>query len=105
MSNLYLVLLILSLFVASYIPRVIPMLYFSQRKVPEWFSEWMKFVPISLFAALVFKDVFISHEHFEIGGNIRILAMLLVAGVAYKTRSMAWSVIAGLAAVFLLSLV
>lgn len=67
MSNFYLLLLILSLFVASYIPRVIPMLYFSQRKVPEWFSEWMKFVPISLFAALVFKDVFISHAHFEIG--------------------------------------
>lgn len=104
MSDRYLLLLILSLFAASYIPRVIPMLYFSQRRVPEWFTEWMKFVPISLFAALVFKDVFISHEHFEIGGNIRVVAMFLVAGVAYKTRSMAWSVITGLAAVFLLSL-
>ncbi|GCF92936.1 branched-chain amino acid transporter [Enterococcus florum] len=104
MSKLLLFGLILCLFAASYLPRVVPMLYFSQRQVPHWFSEWMKFVPISLFAALVFKDVFISHEHFELGGNIRIIAMFLVAGVAYKTKSMALSVITGLAAVFLLSL-
>ncbi|OJG84844.1 branched-chain amino acid transport [Enterococcus raffinosus] len=64
----------------------------------------MKYVPISLFAALVFKDVFISNNSFDLIGNTRIIAMFLVAGVAYKTRSMAISVITGLAAVFLLSM-
>lgn len=105
MSNMSLLLLILCLFSASYLPRLFPMLYFSQRQVPQWFSDWMKYVPISLFAALVFKDVFISDNQFDLIGNIRIIAMLLVAGVAYKTRSMAISVITGLAAVFLLSMI
>jgi branched-subunit amino acid transport protein len=95
MSNTSLLLLILCLFGASYLPR----------QVPQWFSDWMKYVPISLFAALVFKDVFISGNHFEVIGNVRIIAMFLVAGVAYKTRSMAISVITGLAAIFLLSMI
>lgn len=105
MSDMSLLILILCLFSASYLPRLFPMLYFSQRQVPQWFSDWMKYVPISLFAALVFKDVFISENQFDWLGNVRILAMLLVAGVAYKTRSMAISVITGLAAVFLLSMI
>ena len=74
MSNTSLLLLILCLFGASYLPRLFPMLYFSQRQVPQWFSDWMKYVPISLFAALVFKDVFISANHFDLIGNVRIIA-------------------------------
>ncbi|OJG72679.1 branched-chain amino acid transporter [Enterococcus phoeniculicola] len=96
--------MILGLFAVSYIPRVIPLLYFTKRKVPTWFSEWMKYVPVALFAALSFKDVFITHEHLDLAWNIKIVAMLLVAGVAYKTRSMALSVLTGLLAIFLLTM-
>ena len=104
MTEWYLLLLVLGLSVVAYIPRVFPMLYFTHRKVPTWFSEWMKYVPVALFAALAFKDVFITHEHLDIAWNIKIAAMILVVGVAYKTRSMALSVITGLASVFLLSM-
>ncbi|WP_375152291.1 AzlD domain-containing protein [Enterococcus mundtii] len=104
MTEWYLLLLVISLFVVAYIPRVFPMLYFTHRKVPKWFSEWMKYVPVALFAALAFKDVFITHEHLDIAWNIKIVAMLFVASVAYKTRSMALSVITGLASLFLLSM-
>ncbi|EOL41659.1 AzlD domain-containing protein [Enterococcus phoeniculicola] len=104
MTNLNLFLMILGLFAVSYIPRVIPLLYFTKRKVPTWFSEWMKYVPVALFAALSFKDVFITHEHLDLAWNIKIVAMLLVAGVAYKTRSMALSVLTGLLAIFLLTM-
>ena len=99
MTKLYLLLLVACLFIVAYIPRLFPMLYFTHRKVPSWFSDWMKYVPVALFAALAFKDVFITHEHLDIAWNI-----ILVAGVAYKTRSMALSVLTGLASVFLLSM-
>lgn len=104
MTKTYLLLLVLSLFVVAYVPRLFPMLYFTHRKVPSWFSEWMKYVPVALFAALAFKDVFITHGQLEIVWNNKILAMVLVAGVAYKSRSMALSVITGLTSVFLLSM-
>ena len=90
MTKTYLLLLVLSLFVVAYVPRLFPMLYFTHRK--------------ALFAALAFKDVFITHEHLDIAWNIKVLAMVLVAGVAYKSRSMALSVLTGLASVFLLSM-
>ena len=104
MTKLYLLLLVACLFIVAYIPRLFQMLYFTHRKVPSWFSDWMKYVPVALFAALAFKDVFITHEHLDIAWNIKIAAMILVAGVAYKTRSMALSVLTGLASVFLLSM-
>ena len=85
MTKTYLLLLVLSLFVVAYVPRLFPMLLFYTRKVPSWFSEWMKYVPVALFAALAFKDVFITHEHLDIAWNIKVLAMVLVAGVAYKS--------------------
>ncbi|MGM9902484.1 branched-chain amino acid transporter [Enterococcus sp. 10A9_DIV0425] len=105
MTKMYLLLLIFSLFIVAYIPRVFPMLYFTHRKVPAWFGEWMKYIPVALFASLAFKDVFITHEHLDIAWNIKIVAMLLVIGVAYKTRSMALSVLTGLTSVFLLSMI
>ena len=66
MTKLYLLLLVACLFIVAYIPRLFPMLYFTHRKVPSWFSDWMKYVPVALFAALAFKDVFITHEHLDI---------------------------------------
>ncbi|MFV0559373.1 MAG: AzlD domain-containing protein [Enterococcus sp.] len=104
-SQLDLLLLIGVLFIVAYVPRVVPMLYFSHRKVPEWFSDWMKYVPVALFSALAFKDVFITHDHLDLAWNIKILAMFIVGGVAYKTRSMAWSVLSGLVAIFVLSMI
>ena len=105
MNNMDLFLMTLGLFVVAYVPRVLPLLYFTKRKVPTWFSEWMKYVPVALFAALSFKDVFITHGEFDLFWNIKIVAMILVVFVTYKTRSMALSVITGLLALFLLSLI
>ncbi|NGS80590.1 AzlD domain-containing protein [Staphylococcus aureus] len=95
MTKLYLLLLVACLFIVAYIPRLFPMLYFTHRKVPSWFSYWMKYVPVALFAELPFKDVFITHEPLDIAWTINISAMLLVAGVAYNTRSMEVSVFTG----------
>lgn len=55
MTKLYLLLLVACLFIVAYIPRLFPMLYFTHRKVPSWFSDWMKYVPVALFAALALK--------------------------------------------------
>lgn len=102
MSNWQLFFLILGLTVVSYLPRTLPMFYFAKRPIPTWFSDWMKYVPIALFAALSFKDIFIEKNHFSFVGNVRIVAMFLVIFVAYKTKSMAISVIVGLVSLLLL---
>ncbi|MFC0234356.1 AzlD domain-containing protein [Vagococcus entomophilus] len=103
MTSFSLFFLIISLFLVSYVSRLLPMLYFSKKEIPKWFSGWMKYVPVSLFSSLAFKDVFITHDHLDLLWNVKILAMLLVIFIAYKTKSMALSVLSGLFAIFLLT--
>ena len=84
------------------------MKFFTTRKIPEWFNEWMKYVPVSLFTALVVKDIFINTSHYTFigfGHLAKLLAAVIVMVVAYKSRSMGLSVVLGLAAVALLSMV
>lgn len=105
---LYHIIVIVIAAAAAFIPRYFPVLFFSTRKIPEWFNEWMKYVPVSLFTALVVKNVFITTAgyHFVPFGHVeQILAAIIVMVVAYFTRSMSMSVISGLVAVWLLSMV
>ncbi|MFC6206409.1 AzlD domain-containing protein [Levilactobacillus tongjiangensis] len=99
-------LIILGFFVA-FVPRFLPLMLFTKRAIPEWFNEWMKYVPVSLFTALVVKDIFINSESYQFMFTkfSEMLAAIIVVFIAYRTRSMALSVVVGLIAVFLLSLV
>lgn len=99
-------LIILGFFVA-FIPRFFPLMLFNKRQIPEWFNEWMKFIPVSLFTALVVKDIFIDSESYQfiISKYSEMLAAVIVIVVAYRTRSMVISVVVGLISVFLLSMV
>ena len=94
----YHIIVIILAALAAFIPRYLPVLFFSTRKIPEWFNEWMKYVPVSLFATLVVKGIFLTGSyHFTLFGYPERM-------IAYFTRSMSISVIAGLVAVWLLSL-
>ncbi|WP_125573474.1 AzlD domain-containing protein [Levilactobacillus huananensis] len=93
-------------FVVAFIPRFVPLMLFTKRAIPEWFNEWMKFVPVSLFTALVVKDIFIDSSSYGLvlTNYPLMIAAVIVIYIAYRTRSMAVSVVVGLAGVFLLSM-
>lgn len=101
----HLILIILAA-IAAFIPRYLPMLFFSKREIPAWFNEWMKYMPVSLFTALVVKGIFITTAgyHFVPFGHVnQIIAAVIVIIITYMTRSMALSVISGLVAVFVIT--
>lgn len=107
-KTLYHIIVIIFAAFAAFIPRYFPILFFSTRNIPEWFNEWMKYVPVSLFTALIVKGIFVTTAgyHFVPFGHVeQILAALVVMVVAYFTRSMAISVVGGLVTVWLLSMV
>lgn len=70
-------------------------------------TEINKISRVSLFTAIVVKDLFISNSYkFVISGKLDlILASLIVIVISYWTRSMALSVVFGLVSVILLSMV
>ncbi|MBM7543956.1 AzlD domain-containing protein [Periweissella beninensis] len=87
--------------IAAFIPRYFPMLFFTTRKVPAWFNEWMNFVPVSLFTALIAKDIFVTHDYQMTFSNFNMmLAAIIVVIVAYYTHSMLLSVLSGLVSVW-----
>ncbi|WP_338207670.1 AzlD domain-containing protein [Lactiplantibacillus paraxiangfangensis] len=100
-------LLIIFCAIVAFIPRFFPLLFFTKRAIPDWFNEWMRFVPVSLFTALVVKSVFIdSKYHIMTTGNLgMIISAILVGFVAYRTRSMTLSVVIGLISVMVFVLV
>ncbi|MER2002261.1 MAG: AzlD domain-containing protein [Carnobacterium inhibens] len=96
--------LIFGMALVTYLPRVLPMLVLSNRSVPEKISKWMSFVPVSIFAALIFSDVFFWESQFNVNPivNIKLLPSVLVFIVAYKTKSLLRSMVLGIAAIALM---
>ena len=89
--------LIICSMIAAFIPRFLPLKFFSTRKIPEWFNEWMKYVPVSLFTALVVRDLFVKYKDLYICRFsiiwLKLLAAIIVIIVAYRSRSMGLSVL------------
>jgi branched-subunit amino acid transport protein len=97
--------LIILCFIVAFIPRFMPLAFFRTRKIPNWFNEWMGYIPIALFTSLVVKDLCITSSYtLSISGKApELVAALIVFVIAYWTRSMALSVIIGLGSVFILA--
>lgn len=88
----------LGMCVVSYLPRVLPPFVLAKMKLSPLIERWLKYVPTSVFGALVFSDVFIKSDNtLNLSlTNINLLASILVFIIAVKTRSLAKSIAVGL---------
>nr|WP_066255751.1 AzlD domain-containing protein [Neobacillus drentensis] len=82
----------------TFIPRVVPLMVLSRMKLSESIQNWLHFVPIAILAALVGQELFIYENKVNITLNQEILAAIVSVLVAIKTRSLLWTVIAGVLA-------
>lgn len=96
--------LILGMAVVTYIPRLLPMLLLSKKEISPSFSRWMTYIPVSIFAALVASDIFFWSGSFNVNPviNIKLIPSVLVFIIAYKTKSLLWSMLIGLGGITLL---
>ncbi|WP_035051599.1 AzlD domain-containing protein [Carnobacterium pleistocenium] len=97
-------LLILGMAVVTYLPRVLPLLVLSNRSIPTKVSKWMSFIPVSIFSALIFSNIFFWESQFNVNPlvNIKLVPSILVFFVAYKTKNLLWSMAIGIAAITLM---
>jgi len=66
------------------------------------FLEALRYVPAAVFAAIVVPQVLIREEAVDLSpGNPRLLAAVAALAVAWSTRSIAWTLAAGMAALWL----
>ncbi len=82
--------------VVTYIPRLLPLLLLSRLQLPEWFQLWLKYVPTTIFGALIFSEVFVREDGLNLAlNNIYLLASIGVFGIAVRTKSLALSIACG----------
>lgn len=88
---------IIGMAIVSYIPRVAPFILLGDRKMPHTFELWLRYVPTSVFGALIFVSIFQTSDGIDVSlNNIGMIAALPVLAVAAKTHSLPYSIITGL---------
>ncbi len=105
MSYTDILICIFGLFCSSYLSRILPLAVLGRRPLPTFLSLWLKYVPTAVFGALIFVSVFgDANTGFRFSWtNVEFLAAIPVLIVAAKTKNLAYSIIVGLAAYWLLN--
>jgi branched-subunit amino acid transport protein len=93
-----LLMLMIGMGVATYLPRWLPLFGLSRRQLPPWLETWLDFIPAGVLSALVLPAL-------VVGGDPRRLNFLgpeLIVAIpvflfALKTKSLGGTVILGMA--------
>ena len=81
----------------TYIPRWLPLLYLSHRRLPQWLVDWLKFIPVSILSALLAPTLFINTEINSVElGKPELLVAIPTLLFALKTKSLGGTVIVGM---------
>ncbi len=89
--------IILGMGIVTYLPRWIPLLFLSNRTLPEWFVNWLDLIPVAILSALLLPLLVTSGEprHLEFI-QARFLVAIPTFIFALKTRSLGGTVIVGM---------
>lgn len=97
MSSRDFLLLMLAMGGVTYLPRLLPLVMLSRRTLPTWFAEWLELIPAAILSALIAPTLFAnSAPRVFTLGKVELLAALPTLLCAYKTRSLAGTVIVGM---------
>jgi branched-subunit amino acid transport protein len=97
MSSRDFLLLMLAMGAATYLPRMLPLVMLSRRTLPGWFAEWLELIPAAILSALIAPALF-AHADPRVFtlGKVELLAAPPTLFCAYKTKSLAGTVIVGM---------
>ncbi len=100
-TKIYLV--IIGMWIANYLPRVLPMAVLSKLKIPAPVVRWLGFIPTAVLAAIVAPAVLMPEGRLALNwDNHYLLAAIPAVAAAVKTRSLVWTLLAGMLAMALL---
>ena len=104
MKNIALLIILMAL--VTFIPRVLPILLLSRRELPDSFTIWLSYVPVAVLAALLAPALFAPGDtvNFAFEANPAFWVAIPVFTVAYFTRNLFATVLAGMVLLALLRL-
>jgi branched-subunit amino acid transport protein len=72
---------------------------FGRMNVPAWVQRALRFVPPAVLTAIIFPELFISGDTLNLSpANPRLIAGLLAALVAWRTKNIVYTILVGMAA-------
>jgi branched-subunit amino acid transport protein len=97
MSDAQYILLIIGMGLVTYLPRWIPLIALSQRKLPRWVVEWLDLIPVAILGALLLPLLITTDEPKNIEFfRPELLVAVPVALFALKTKSLSGTIIVGM---------
>ena len=98
------ILLILGMFLVTYSVRLLPFALAERLNFPYWLQNALSFVPVAALTAIIAPIIMYDDQgNFSPGlSNDQLVASVIAFAVAYKTKHLLLTVVAGLAAFFLL---
>ena len=99
--NLWLV--IIGMGIITYGIRLSMIVLLEKVEIPTRLQQALRFVPATVLSAIIFPELLQPDSRLDISlGNERLLAGLLAMVVAWRTKNVLWTIIVGMAALWLL---
>ncbi len=100
-ESLQIWLLIFALGAVTYLIRLSFIWLFNRWQPPEWLKRSLRFVPITILMAIIVPNLVMpAGVLLPVTGNARLWAGLIAALVAWKTKNVILTIVAGMAALF-----
>lgn len=98
MEHQTIILLILGMAMVTYLPRVLPALLLSHRKMPELASSWLKYVPSAIVGTLLLPSLFLMDGALSLtSSNMFLWSAIPTFIVAFATKSLVITIFVGVA--------
>ncbi len=87
----------------TYLTRLSFILLWGKINIPIWLLRSLRFVPPAVFTAIIFPELFLPQATLDISlGNARLIAGILAALVAWKTRNIVLTILVGMSVLLLI---
>jgi len=97
-----LLLTILLMGLVTYAIRLGPILFFSQREMPELLRRALRYVPTAVLTAIIVPDVLLPGGELALSlMNMRLVAGVAAALIAWRTHNVFWTIAVGMAVLWL----
>ncbi|AYO29484.1 AzlD domain-containing protein [Biomaibacter acetigenes] len=102
--NLKLISIIIGMAVATYITRIGSQVIFARTGMPAWLKKRLKHVPTAFLTALIIPALLMPRRYLDISfNNSYLLAGIITAFTAYKTKNVLATIVLGIGTVITLN--
>ena len=91
---------------ATYATRLSFIQAYGRMRIPAWVARSLRFVPPAVLTAIIFPELLMQNGGLNISiGNFRLLAGVVAALVAWRTKNVMLTVLAGMVVLWTLQLI